>query len=148
MKKKNILNLLGIITFIAIIGLQVASCATVKNTNGIISFDIDSELQSTWNGTEDFLNIELSFDENSVKGSSDIASEINLILSEMVKKGDAKFIAENGSMRFTGNFDGTNMGRIPRWFTYTITDDTLTIKDLPRQSNNNTTPDLFIGIKQ
>jgi len=160
---KNKTKKIGIIAIIAIIGLSMAACASSPSgtsanraSAGVISFEIDSALRQLWTGTDfdvngntvgGFNTKTIQFTADSIEGSSDVVFEINVILNEMAKAGDAKLIARAGVIRFTGNFQGTDMSDIPQWFTYTIGDGgyALTIRDIPSRKNNQTTPELFSG---
>ena len=160
---KNKFKKIRIIALAAIIGLSMAACASSPSETsasmaraGVISFDIDSALQYLWTGTDynidgdvvgDFYSKTIQFTADSIEGSSDVVFEINAMLNEMVKEGDARLIARAGVIRFTGSFQGTDMSQLPQWFTYTIGDGgyALTIRDIPTRRNNQTTPVLFSG---
>jgi len=156
---KNKIKILGIIALAAIIGFSMAACASsASNTarSGVISFEIDSALRQLWNGTDfdvngnavgGFNTKTIQFTADSIEGSSEVVFEINVMLNEMAKTGDAKLIARAGVIRFTGNYQGTDMSEFPQWFTYTIGDGghALIIRDIPSRKNNQTTPVLFEG---
>jgi len=157
---KNIIKILGIIALAAIVGFSMSACLSTTSASasraGVISYEIDSSLQYLWTGADYNLdgdaigenyNKTIQFSADSIEGSSDVVFEINVILNEMAKAGDAKLIARAGVIRFAGNYQGADMSEIPQWFTYSITDGgyALTIRDIPSRKNNQTTPVLFAG---
>jgi len=157
---KNTIKIFGIIVLAAIIGFSMSACSTTTSASasraGVISYEIDSSLRHLWTGADYNLDGDviggnysktIQFSADSIEGSSDVVFEINIILNEMAKAGDAKLIARAGVIRFAGNYQGTDMSQIPQWFTYTIGDGgyALTIRDIPSRKNSQTTPVLFAG---
>jgi len=157
---------LGAASCAAIIVFFTAACASnaaVTSSGspraakaGVISYDIDANLQYLWTGTDfdndgevigDFYSKTIQFSANSLSGSSDIVLHLNILLSDMAKEGDAKLIAKDGVIRFTGFHDGFDMSQVPQWFTYSLGDGgyALTIRDIPTNRNGQTTPDVFEG---
>jgi len=137
---KNTLKFLGIVTMSVIIGVSLVGCRNTNDgrddtdpfdTAGSLSFE--SALRHTWVGDEE--NGTLTFTANGVEspsaletGAGEIAFSFNVMaMGNIVGGASTKISASGGNITVSVSAYGQSQSEV--WFTYTISDRTLTILD-------------------